>query len=621
MTSVWSGHEASPWPTSVELETPGPTFGQESPFLAAGTASEHLAPAGNGPPAAHLVLAHESESVSGQGDAALPVLTLAYESTDQAWEWDSEAAGGGTSGQDFWVPGAERVRNSKSSGGRYLDSPWRFVFHTIEGEPSADGFRRLAARHGNPPHLWAMPSADLLLQTIPLNRSAYALARPGSIQTNRLHAVQVELWGFAAKMGSATPETIAWLADRLLTPVARLIPLNLDRVSPIGSGEACYGTTSRCRMSAPEWRAFDGVTGHNRVPDNKHWDPGKLDLPAIAARAKASLGNQPQVSPEFFSGSIGIATEQLGDHDGPGFASESEDNESPDQWTGDAELFEAAPSFEWQETDAWLPALPGSYVGSASEIAALQAAVRSGQRSEILLANLIFFRRHPERNQRPLSATEPDFARLSQEWLHIRDTLVRPLLGGSTPPATTPPTTTAPPTGIPSGPAPPVSGGSAIRWATNANSAAVPAYAQRVLTDIVRAAGLTQILVSSTQRSPADQARVMFNNCRQFGPQSQLDLYGSVGDRVLKVYIDSTAAGRTDAQIMADMERKIIELGPPNVSRHTADPNVLAVIDIAPSSVTDKAAFERAVKADSRVSLFLQPPLDPAYHVEIPIAR
>ena len=113
----------------------------------------------------------------------------------------------------------------------------------------------------------------------------------------------------------------------------------------------------------------------------------------------------------------------------------------------------------------------------------------------------------------------------------------------------------------------------------------------------------------------------MFNNCRQFGPQSQLDMYGSVGDRVLKVYIDSTAAGRTDAQIMADMERKIIELGPPNVSRHTADPNVLAVIDIAPSSVTDKAAFERAVKADSRVSLFLQPPLDPAYHVEIPIAR
>jgi hypothetical protein len=72
---------------------------------------------------------------------------------------------------------------------------------------------------------------------------------------------------------------------------------------------------------------------------------------------------------------------------------------------------------------------------------------------------------------------------------------------------------------------------------------------------------------------------------------------------------------------MADMERKIIELGPPNVSRHTADPNVLAVIDSAPTSITDRAAFERAVKADGPVSLFLQPPLDPAYHVEIPIAR
>lgn len=333
----------------------------------------------------------------------------------------------------------------------------------------------------------------------------------------------------------------------------------------------------------------------------------------------ALRGKQPPLTPEFFRRSNGVDIQRLGDHDGAGFTAEFDSNEWPDQWTGDPELFEAAPSSEWQEMDAWLPAELGSSARSASEIAAMQAAIRGGQHSEILLANLIFFRRHPEREQRPLSATEPDFARLSQEWLQIRDTLVRPLLG-STPPAT-PPARTPPPTRTPSRPAPPASGTSTIRWGSNANSAAVPAYAVRVLTDIVRAAGLTQIVVSSTQRTPADQARVMFNNCRQLGPKSQLDLYGSVGDKVVQVCIDSTAAGRTDAQIKADMERKIIELGPPNVSRHTADPNVLAVIDIAPSSVTNKAAFERAVKADSRVSLFLQPPLDPAYHVEIPIVR
>src|SRR6478609_3338141 len=159
----------------------------------------------------------------------------------------------------LWVPGAERIANSKSAGGSYIGAPWRFVFHTIEGEPSANGFRTLAAGHANPPHLWAMPSADIVLQTIPLDRSAYALARPGSVQTNRANAIQVELWGFAAKMGDASAETLNWLADRVLAPVARLVPINLTRVTDVGPGEPCYGKNSSCRMSAKEWESFDGV--------------------------------------------------------------------------------------------------------------------------------------------------------------------------------------------------------------------------------------------------------------------------------------------------------------------------------------------------------------------------
>jgi hypothetical protein len=189
---------------------------------------------------------------------------------------------------ELWVPGAERIA-SRLSGGSYLAGPWRFVFHTIEGEPSADAFRRLAAGHTSPPHLWAMPSADLLLQTIPLNRSAYALARPSSTQTNRLQAVQVELWGFAAKMASAPHATLNWLADRVLAPVARMVPINLDNVRPPG-GEYCYGTASPCRMSPEEWARFDGVCGHKDVPTNSHWDPGGLNMAAIAARAKTQAG-------------------------------------------------------------------------------------------------------------------------------------------------------------------------------------------------------------------------------------------------------------------------------------------------------------------------------------------
>ncbi|WP_210481595.1 peptidoglycan-binding domain-containing protein [Naasia sp. SYSU D00948] len=201
-------------------------------------------------------------------------------------------APGTTVQQMLWVPGAERVSNPRSRGGTYVGGPWRFVFHTIEGRPSPAGFRALAARHRQPPHLWAMPQADLLLQTIPLNRSAYALARPGTVQTNRRQAVQVELWGFAKDMASAPSDVLDWLARRLLAPVARLVPLNLGDVRPPGT-ERCYGLHSPCRMSPAQWRDFAGVCGHKDVPDNAHWDPGGLDMAGIASRARALLAAGP----------------------------------------------------------------------------------------------------------------------------------------------------------------------------------------------------------------------------------------------------------------------------------------------------------------------------------------
>jgi len=138
---------------------------------------------------------------------------------------------------------------------------------------------------------------------------------------------------------------------------------------------------------------------------------------------------------------------------------------------------------------------------------------------------------------------------------------------------------------------------------------------------VMRASGTRDVLISSTQRTPRDQARVMFDNCRKDGPDQQKGLYASAGDKVIDVYVASTAAGRSADQVKADMEAKIVDLGPTNVSRHTADPRVLAVIDVAPSSLPDMGTFERAVKADSRISQYFMPPKDPGFHLEIPQPR
>lgn len=57
---------------------------------------------------------------------------------------------------------------------------------------------------------------------------------------------------------------------------------------------------------------------------------------------------------------------------------------------------------------------------------ALQQAIRNGIRNEVQLSDTLFFARHPERNGRAIDAKhEPHFV---QEWLTLRDQVVRPAL-------------------------------------------------------------------------------------------------------------------------------------------------------------------------------------------------
>jgi hypothetical protein len=157
-----------------------------------------------------------------------------------------------------------------------------------------------------------------------------------------------------------------------------------------------------------------------------------------------------------------------------------------------------------------------------------------------------------------------------------------------------------------------------IKFGKNAKKENVTNFSLQVLEDILQAAGVGSALISSTARTPADQARVMFNNIEATGVAAQKRLYAAAGDSVIDEYVKAKKAGKTPVEIKAAMEAKIIAIGPTKVSHHAADPNVLCVFDVAPSSIPKKAAFEKAVGADKRVSKFLKPPLDPGYHLEIP---
>jgi hypothetical protein len=151
--------------------------------------------------------------------------------------------------------------------------------------------------------------------------------------------------------------------------------------------------------------------------------------------------------------------------------------------------------------------------------------------------------------------------------------------------------------------------------------AAVSARSIDVLKGLLRDAALTSATISSGFRTPADQARVMYDNIISSGEKFNYDQYGSYGDQVIDVYVAGKGKQSSD-QIKQAMEAKINALGPTNVSMHMSTRD--DVFDVAPSSIADHAAFERvliAAEKDGRIRKHLSPytkTKDKAFHIELP---
>lgn len=264
---------------------------------------------------------------------------------------------------------------------------------------------------------------------------------------------------------------------------------------------------------------------------------------------------------------------------------------------------------------------PVSYLGgrfrSGVENLIIRSAIRSGTTNENQLTDLVFFRRHPERNGRAISTSEPNYRQLSQEWLSIRDTLVRPILRGTSP-APTPPSTPSTPPAAPTQPGPSPGTPAGEPQVTINSGVRVSDNAVRVLKEILRMAGLSRATITSGRRTASDQARIMYDLIERHGVSYAKNLYGSTGDQVVDVYSAQKAAGQSATAIKRAMEAKINQLGCPNVSHHCSDTH--DVIDVAPSSIADQNAFRQALDAALRSGLidkYIPPPQDPAFHIEI----
>lgn len=163
-----------------------------------------------------------------------------------------------------WHPRAIRI--VYSAAGAFINGRPKLVWHTTEGFG-------LPRYNGSAPHFTFNPESGQLWQHVPVTLAAKALLHPtGTPHTNFAHAIQVELIGFAARTQEWTTAAYARIAS-----LARWIETN---TSVPRKTTVLFGVPAH-RIGGSEFVSYSGHIGHEHVPNNTHWDPGRFRIDLV----------------------------------------------------------------------------------------------------------------------------------------------------------------------------------------------------------------------------------------------------------------------------------------------------------------------------------------------------
>ena len=194
-------------------------------------------------------------------------------------------------------PGADSTTQffHKAYPGDTMPHPNVLVIHTTEGSswPSYSG--------GAEAPTFTVKSDGSVRQHFYANESARALKNlSGGVQTNTLNVVQIELVGTCDDGGpgvfwpKATDAQLAGLV-KLVKWLTDTYPIPLKSTSkPWLSYPSSYGSKNGQRMSNSEWESFEGICGHQHVPENDHGDPGNFPVGRLIDLVK---GAKPGTTP------------------------------------------------------------------------------------------------------------------------------------------------------------------------------------------------------------------------------------------------------------------------------------------------------------------------------------
>jgi RHS repeat-associated protein len=162
-----------------------------------------------------------------------------------------------------------------------------------------------------------------------------------------------------------------------------------------------------------------------------------------------------------------------------------------------------------------------------------------------------------------------------------------------------------------------------VKFGSEVNSKVLNTQSIEAVAQIVANAGLTSVMISSTMRTPEQQANAMYHNIVKNGVEHEKGVYGTNGKKVIDAYDAAEREGKSKEDIITDMTNKINELGPSNVSDHCSTYENYSkknVFDIGKGSVSDKEAFVKALdqaKADGLIDGYLNE--NTCYHIIITI--
>ena len=172
-----------------------------------------------------------------------------------------------------WCPLAVRDDAGAHDAGAFVAGPPRGVLHATEGSSYA-GARGAYAENDSWPHFTVSFEGGVFTARQHLSVSAAARSlehRPGTVETNKQSAIQIEIVGMAAGAPDFSKKYLDGLAG-----IMRWIETN------VGVARSCAVTFTapgaETRLTDAQWLAYAGWCGHQHVPHNAHEDPGAIDV-------------------------------------------------------------------------------------------------------------------------------------------------------------------------------------------------------------------------------------------------------------------------------------------------------------------------------------------------------